>query len=402
MKDQDEDRSGPRAASASQQARAGIEPPTLLFVVNVGWFFISHRLPLARAARAAGYDVHVLTEVHTPQEAAVIEDAGLVLHHLPGNRGGLNPLADLGYFLRLLMRMRKVAPALVHNVTVKPVLYGTLAARLLGIRAIVNSISGLGYVFTGKSRRLLAALVISAYRWILRRPHIRVIVQNEDDAWLLESKGAIHRQQVMLIRGAGVDLQIYSAPPEPSTAVPLVVFPARILKDKGVLEFIAAAKLLLERGCKARFVLAGPVDPYNPAALSAEALERLLSGTSIEWLGQVDDMPQLYGRANIVCLPSYREGMPKALLEACAAARAIVTTDVPGCRDVVTHEENGLLVPVRDERALADALQRLIEDSELRRRLGSAGRRRAEQEFDLKIILRQTLQLYRQALEPTR
>jgi glycosyltransferase involved in cell wall biosynthesis len=372
--------------------------PSLLFVVNVAWFFISHRLPLAIAARNAGYEVHVLTHVNTDREAGAIESAGLILHHVPLNRGGLNPLADLGYFLRTLSVMRKVAPTVVHNVTVKPVLYGTLAARLLRIRGIVNSISGLGYVFTSNSRRTLAAVVSFAYRLILRVPRVRIIVQNDDDARQLQSNGAVDSRQVTLIRGAGVDLRIYRATPEEKSERPLVVLPARMLKDKGVVEFIEAAKLLQAGGHLARFVLAGPLDPSNPASLSAAELAQLISGTEVEWLGNVDDMPSLYRSAHVVCLPSYREGLPKALIEACAMSRAIVTTDVPGCRDVVMDGVNGILVPARDSAALARAIQLLSGDAVLRGRMGEAGRRKAEQEFDLNLIVQQTLQLYGRAI----
>lgn len=387
-----------RIRTNSQHVRRVDKPPTVLFIVNVAWFFLSHRLPIARAAREAGYEVHVLADVTSPQEIETLEQEGLIFHRAVLKRGGLNPLSDLAYLLRVLLVMRKVSPTLVHNVTVKPVLYGTIAARLLGVRAIINAISGLGYSFTDESRRLLAAVLKRAYRLVLRSPRVNVIFQNRDDAQQLVSLGAVDSRQAILIRGSGVDLLAYHAVAEQRSDRPLVVLPARMLRDKGIVEFAEAARLLSARGCCARFALAGALDPSNPAALSDEELAQLTSDTPLDWLGHVQDMPDLYRSAHIVCLPSYREGLPKALIEACASARPIVTTDVPGCREVVTHNVNGLLVPARDPAALADALQRLIEDPALRAQFGKAGRQKAQEEFDVDSIVRQTMNLYRQAI----
>lgn len=378
--------------------------PRLLFVVNTGSFFNSHRLPLAVAARKSGFEVHVLTEADD-RDARMIEAAQIILHAVPLERGGLSVLADLRYLLRVVGIMRSVRPDIVHNVTVKPVLYGTFAARVLGVRGIVNALSGLGYSFTRKSRWLLSALLWSGFRIAFRSPRVSVILQNADDLRLMTSLHIVNARQAVLIRGSGVDLAEYNVFPEDLRREPLVVLPARLLRDKGVLEFAEASALLAARGCRARFAIAGPLDDSNPAALTLEELHDLLARYPIEWLGNVKDIVGLYQRANIVCLPSYREGLPKALLEACAAARAIVTTDVPGCREVVAQGVNGLLVPVRDASALADALQSLIADPERRARLGMAGRRRAEEEFDVGRVIAQTLALYDRMLgtkQPTR
>jgi len=265
--------------------------------------------------------------------------------------------------LRSLQVMRAVSPTLVHNVTVKPVLYGTLAARMLGVPAIINAISGLGYAFSDESRWMLASVLRSAYRFVLRSPRVHVIFQNDDDAHEFVSAGLAMPGQGVLIRGSGVDLTRFHPAPEDPATPPLIVLPARMLRDKGVVEFSTAARLLGERGCRARFALAGPLDPANPAALTHSEILQFTVGAPVEWLGHVEDMPELYRRAHVVCLPSYREGLPKSLIEACAAGRPVVTTDVPGCRAVVTHGVNGLLVPARNAGALADALQRLIEDA---------------------------------------
>jgi len=370
----------------------------LLFNANVAWFFISHRLALARAARDAGYEVHVAANFESEVEATTIAREGFQFHRVALRRGTLNPVGDLRYVMQLVALMRRLKPDLLHNVTVKPVIYGSLVARVVGVRRIVNAISGLGYSFSGgESRRLLSMIVRCGYRFALRTAHTRVIFQNPDDAREFVEAGVVTAAQVHLIRGSGVDLQLFYPGIEPG-GVPQVVLPARMLRDKGVVEFAGAARLLRSRGITARFLLAGMCDEENPAGLGLHELQRLEQHTGVEWLGHVDDMAALYRSASVVCLPSYREGLPKALLEACAAGRAIVTTDVPGCREVVTDGVNGLLVKPRDVLSLAEALARLLGDPQLRLRLGAAGRQRAETEFDLQLIVRATLELYRELL----
>jgi glycosyltransferase involved in cell wall biosynthesis len=390
---------GIASGRVATRSATACERQSILFVVNAAWFFLSHRLPIARAARAAGYDVHLLAGVTSAVEASALEREAIVLHRAPIVRGSVNPLADLRFLLHTLRVMRTISPALVHNVTVKPVLYGTLAARLLRVPGIINAISGLGYAFSDESRWMLAAALMNAYRFTLRSPRVHVIFQNDDDAREFLSAGAVREEQSVLIRGSGVDLDAYHPAPEDAATPPLVVLPARMLRDKGVVEYVGAARLLRARGCHARMVLAGPLDPSSPSALTRDEMTQLTADGLVEWLGQVQDMPELYRRAHIVCLPSYyREGVPKSLIEACAAGRPIVTTDLPGCRAVVAHGINGLLVPPRDAAALAAALQLLIEDTGLRGRLGSEGRARAEREFGVDKVVEQTMTLYARAL----
>lgn len=373
-------------------------PPRLLFVVNVGWFFISHRLPIARAARAAGFEVHVATHADR-KDAAVLENEGIILHNIPLERGKLSIASDLRYLLRLARVMRNVRPDVVHNVTVKPVLYGTIAARALGVTGIVNALSGLGYSFASESRRVLAAALKIAFRSVFHCPRVLLIVQNSDDQRLMISTRIISAERIVLIRGSGVDLREYPFSTEPPDVEPLVLLPARLLHDKGICEFAQASGLLAGRGCRARFAIAGRLDESNPAALSRPELDALLERYPVKWLGPVEEMPLLYREASVVCLPTYyREGLPKALLEACACGRAIVTTDVPGCREVVEHEVNGLLVPIRNAHALADALQALIDDPERRARFGLAGRRRVEEQFGIERVITQTMALYSRVL----
>jgi glycosyltransferase involved in cell wall biosynthesis len=371
----------------------------LLLNVNVAWFFLSHRLAIARAARDAGFDVHVAGDIVSDEEIAAVLQEGLTFHRLRLSRGGLLPGRDLAYLAQLTRLMRRLRPDLVHNITAKPIVYGTLAARALGVRAILNAISGLGYSFSGaRDRWLLSRLVAAAYRVALRSPGILVIFQNGDDLEAFVGARIIDRAQAILIRGSGVDLAQFAPSAEP-TGPPRVVLPARMLRDKGVIEFARAAQLLRSRGTEASFLLAGMLDQANPAALSGDELTRLQQQSGVEWLGQIADMPMLLRSVHVVCLPSYREGLPKALIEACAAARPIVATDVPGCREVVDHEVNGLLVRVRDVPALAEALQRLLSDAEMRVRMGAAGRRKAEVEFGVGAVVRATLEVYRKLLD---
>jgi glycosyltransferase involved in cell wall biosynthesis len=368
-------------------------PPRLLFLVTEDWYFCSHRLPLACAARDAGFDVAVATRVTAHGER--IRAAGLRLIPLGLRRSGRNPWRELMSIAEITRLYRAEKPDIVHHVALKPVLYGSLAARIAAIPSVVNALAGMGYVFTsGKlSARLLRPLVTLAFRLLLKRG--RIILQNPDDRAALLKAGVALPEQITLIRGSGVDTAHFTPVPEHDAAVPLVVLPARMLWDKGVGEFVAAAHMLRDEGLAARFMLAGERDPDNPAAIPAAQLETWRATGIVEWHGRREDMARLLAQSHIVCLPSYREGLPKALLEAAASGRAIVATDVPGCREAVRHGVNGLLVPARDAAALADALRRLLTDAALRREFGQRGREMAEKEFSVEKITAETLALYR-------
>ena len=372
-----------------------MSPPRLLFVVNVAWFFLSHRLALARAAMGAGYDVHLAADFDDRRELTRLAEEGISYHRIRLQRGGLNPLRDLGLLVSLTRLYRRLAPDIVHHVTVKPVLYGGAAARWLGVPGIVHAVSGLGYVFTdeGWQARMLRRLVGAGYRHVLGTDRARAIFQNGTDLGHFVEHRWIAPGQAMLIPGAGVDVERFRPGAEPPGPVTFTL-PARILREKGVVEFAEAASILRREGSRARFVLAGGLDPSNPGALTRDETLRLCADHGLEWVGHVEDVAALLSASHVVCLPSYREGLPKALLEACAAGRAIVTTDVPGCRDVVRAGENGLLVPVRDPVALAVAFRTLEADGALRQRLGAAGRERAVREFCEPLIVQRTMALY--------
>jgi glycosyltransferase involved in cell wall biosynthesis len=368
--------------------------PTLLFLVTEDYYFVSHRLPLAVAAKAAGYDVCVATRVRGSGD--VIRAAGIRLIPFENARGGLNPFVEIGTLCRLVLLYRQEQPDLVHHVAMKPVLYGTIAARLAGRSALVNAVAGMGWLFTSSASvtRYFTPVIHRALRHVLRSGI--AVVQNPDDERLLAQLG-VPLSQIRLVPGSGVDLQQFQPQPPPQ-GTPVVLLPARLLWDKGVGDFVAAARLLRRRGVAARFLLAGEPDPVNPASIPPAEVSSWVQEGIIEHLGVVADMPKALAACHIVCLPSYREGLPKSLLEAAAAGRPIVTTDVPGCRAIVTDGDNGLLVPPRNPGALAGALARLIGDSAVRAEMGARGRLRAEREFGLEGVIAKMLAVYAEAL----
>ena len=365
-----------------------------LFVVNCPAFFVSHRLPLALAAKREGYDVHVAT---MPGEAAdQITADGLTHHELPLTRSGRNPLNEMFVFVAVYKLFQQLKPALVHLVTIKPVIYGGIAARLAGVPSVVAAVSGLGFVFIAKGLKasLIRVGVKNLYRLAFGKRNLRVIFQNPDDRNSFVDAGILDAEKTVLIRGSGVGLTHYPIKKE-SGECPIVVMAARLLRDKGVGEYVEAVHIIRRQGIEAIFLLVGDVDPHNPATVTTSELDLIRKEGGVELLGHRKDIPELLASSSIVVLPSYREGLPKVLVEAAAAGRAVVTTDVPGCRDAIEPNVSGLLVPARDAKALASAIQRLIEDVDLRQRMGREGRRLAEREFSIEKIVQAHLDIYR-------
>lgn len=359
----------------------------LVILVTEDWYFVSHRLPLARAARATGWDVTVVTRCAQARDE--IEAAGIAVVPLEMARRGLNPLRLARETVAVARLYRRLRPDVVHHVALRPVVVGGLAARLARVPQVISAIAGLGYAWTGGRGGWLRLALGRLLRLALARGP--VIVQNPDDRDAVAALG-IARKRLHLIPGAGVDVARFAPRPEPD-GTPLVLMAARLLRDKGVAEFVAAARAL--RG-RARFVLAGAPDEGNPATVTPDELATWVREGAIEWWGPRNDMPEVLGGAHLVCLPSsYREGLPKVLLEAMACGRACVTTDTPGCRDAVRDGDNGLLVPVRDGAALTAAIARLLDDPALRRRMGARGRERALAEFSDERVIAATLALYR-------
>jgi glycosyltransferase involved in cell wall biosynthesis len=382
----------------------------ILYVVNNASFFCSHRLPIALAARAARHEVALATGgagSPTLEEEALRElRSRSIPHHVVAfTSGGTNPVRELRGLWQLYLHVRRLRPALVHCASPKGLLYGGLVARLAGVPGLVVAVSGMGSMATAGASWPLRMLH-AAYGWVVRfaygHPNKRVIVQNLDDRRAVVERGLAREAHTVLIAGSGVKLPPYLAQGLDDRQ-PLVVLPARLLKDKGVVEFIEAVRLLRARGVDWRFALVGTADYANPTAVSEAEVRAWERAGLIEWWGHRDDMPAVLGQARIVCLPSYREGMPKALLEAAAAGCAVVTTDVTGCREAVVAGVTGDLVPPRDPSALADALQRLIDDPARCLAYGAAGRELARARFDIDAVVNRTLALYRELVpqDPT-
>jgi len=331
---------------------------------------------------------------------ATIREAGLRFHPLPLSRAGRNPLRELVAYRSLVALYRARRPDLVHHVTLKSVVYGTAAARRTGVPAVLNAVAGLGSVFLDDSAsgRVLRETVLAVYRRAVRHPNMVMLFQNPDDAAAFRRLGLAPAATRATIRGSGVDLHQFAPSPEP-TGAPVVLLPARLLRDKGVFEFVAAAERLRAAGSSARFVLVGDIDD-NPSAVPRSILEAWARAGVVECWGYRSDMPAVLAEATIVCLPSYREGMPKALLEAAACGRPIVTSDVPGCRDCVTPD-TGILVPAKDFAALADALAALLADQPRRAAMAVAARDLAVREFGVSAVIASTLALYRKLLLAT-
>ena len=371
----------------------------LLFLVNTDWYFLSHRLPIARAARDAGFHVSVATRVGSQGEA--LRREGFEIVPIRMGRALGNPLLEgrsLAEILRATMRIR---PDLVHNVSFKCVLYGTVAARVAGVRSVINTLPGLGYVFRSRQwrARLLRPFGRLAFRALLRGRATRVIVQNGDDLAFLRAEGLVPAGNLVLIRGSGVDTSRFRPAPEPTGTITITMV-SRMLWDKGVAELVEAAGELKASGRAVRVVLVGAPDPENPGSVPAQRLEEWARAGQIEWSGAREDIPRVWADSHIAVLPTYYgEGLPKSLLEAASCARAIVAADVPGCREIVRHGENGLLVPPRDARSLAKAIERLIDEPSLRKQMGARGREIVESEFSEEIVVARTLEVYRELLE---
>lgn len=369
----------------------------LLFFVSEDWYFHSHRLPLASAALEKGFEVLLVTRVNRHKE--IIEKQGIRVIPLTLKRRGKNPFQEIKTILSLINIYLKEKPDITHHVAIKPVIYGSIAAKIARIPAVVNALTGLGYVFTSNDlkARIMRPIVEIAYRNLLNGPKTKVIFQNNDDLGELERANVLSRKQAVIIRGSGVNTTVFHPTPEPP-GPPIVMVASRLLIDKGILEFVAAASQLHLEGIKARFVLVGDTDSANPSMISREQVETWNAEGVIEWWGWRDKMEKILPQAHIVCLPSYREGLPKVLLEAASCGRPLVATDVPGCREIVIHGENGLLVEVKDAVSLAHALRSLVTDAEKRMRMGKRSREIVISEFTQEQVASKTLELYQNML----
>lgn len=379
------------------------QPPKLLFLVTEDWYFCSHRMPIARAARDAGFAITVATRVTDHGDR--IQAEGFNLVPLGMKRANSNPLREIISLIEITQLYRRTRPDIVHHVAVKPALMGSLAARLAGVPRVVNAIAGLGYIFASDSfkARTLRPIISMGFRVLLNGPLSWVITQNPDDQRLLAQRHLVAPERMVLIKGSGVDLAQFHPAPETQTGPtdpPVAALVSRMIWDKGIGVLVEAARILKTRRVALRLVLAGRPDPENPASIPEEQLRAWHDEGIVEWLGFCDDVAGLWARSHIAVLPSwYGEGVPKSLLEAAACGRPIVTVDGPGLREVVQDGATGILIPPRNATALADALQRLAEDEGLRNRLGQAARALAEREFGEAVVIRDTLALYETLLK---
>lgn len=374
--------------------------PIVLFA-NTDWYLYNFRRSLALALKNQGYALLLISPPGPYGEK--LRALGLRWEPVPMDRRSLNPLREARLLAWLAALFRTERPALVHAFTIKCAVYGSLAARIAGVPARVNAVAGMGYVFTSNDTkaRALRPLVRTLMHAALDGANARLILQNPDDVALFERAGLVDKARIRLIAGSGVDCSRFSARSGGRDATrPLrVLLAARLLWDKGLAEFVDAARQLHGQGRAIEFLLAGDPDPGNPAAVPEKAIRSWVEEGVLQWLGHVDDMPALLASVDVVALPSYREGLPKGLIEAAACALPLVTTDVPGCREVVQDGVDGLLVPARDASALALAIARLHDDPALAGRLGVAARAKALARFDERRVIESTVQVYRELLE---
>lgn len=368
-------------------------PHRLLFLVTEDWYFASHRLPVARAAVAAGWEVHVACRLSAHEQE--LRDAGLIVHPLYLERGGRQAGQEVRALRQIQQVIRRVRPDVLHNVALKPVLYGSWAAARESVPVTVNAMAGLGSVLTGEAGTGLRSGVVALMRWLLGGPRQWMIVQNPDDAQFVQQSRLVAPGRLRLVPGSGVDVDefAFQAPPGGRRRIRATVV-SRMLWDKGIAETVQAARILADAGVPVDVDLVGDSDPQNPRSISARQLQRWNDQGIVRWHGRRQDIAQVWAASDIAVLASYREGMPKSLLEAASIGRPMVACDVPGCRQLVRDGGNGLLVPARDAQALAAALARLAADQDLRERMGKQARQAVEAEYSLVSVVQAQLALY--------
>jgi glycosyltransferase involved in cell wall biosynthesis len=381
--------------ASTEMPRAKVKP-VLVYLVTEDWYFLSHRLPMACAALRAGYDVHVATNV--VDGAAEIASHGFALHPLNWRRGSAHPRDLVRIVGEIRGLYKRLKPDIAHHVGVQPSIIGAIAGIGLPIVKL-HAMAGLGFAFTSKTlrARLTGFAVRLLMRALLNRPRNAVLVQNPDDRAAVTALG-ISSDRIFLIPGSGVDTESLTPMPEPAGKI-TVGYVGRLLADKGVRSLVEARKILSARGRDIRFILAGEPDPANPASIPQAEIDSWKQIAGLDLLGHVDDVRQVWAKSHIAVLPSRREGLPKSLLEAAACGRPIVATDVPGCREIARANVNALLVPADDSPALAEAIDKLASNVELRRRFGAAGRAMVEAEFSEHHIGRAIVSLYAKLLD---
>lgn len=370
----------------------------ILFIISEDWYFVTHRLHLAVSAIQSGYKVALLSRYTKHRNE--VENAGIKAIHWTLNRSSKNPFQEWSAILGIVSAIRQFKPDLIHSVAMKPVIYSAFASQLYRIKPRVFTLAGLGYIFSSETRlaRFLRPAIKFTFRLLFIGKQTRLILQNPENIATLLSARTINKNSFRLIRGAGVDINLFSSTPIPSD-IPIVILPSRMLWAKGIRDFIDCARFVNINGVKARFVLVGAPDALNPDAIPAEQLRTWDHEGIVEWWGHRDEMQHVFQQSTIVCLPtSYGEGLPKTLLEAASCGRPIVTYDVPGCREVVINQVNGFLVPLKDKDAMIKAIETLMEDRELCSQMGKKGRELVIKEFSQEQIAAETIAVWKEIL----
>jgi glycosyltransferase involved in cell wall biosynthesis len=367
-------------------------PKKVLYLITEDWFFCSHFIERAKAAKESGYDVYVACNVYSHEKT--ILDAGLKIIPINFMRKSVNPIRELSTLYSIIKVYLRVKPSIVHHIAAKPIFYGSIAAMITKVKLIVNAPVGMGYVFSSTSFKAitLRPFIKLAYRFLLNPSDSKVVFENGDDLKQFVNSGCVNQNDAVLIRGAGVNLKDFSVVSR--QGLPVIVLVARMLRDKGIYEFVQAANSLFDQGVKARFLLVGDPDESNPASIKLFQLQQWHGHKGVEYLGWTDNVSKILEHAHIACLPSYREGLPKSLLESAAACLPIVTTDTVGCREVVIDGYNGLLVPIKDSNRLAEALKKLILNASLCRQMGMRSRVLVFNEFTSEKVIQATLDIY--------
>lgn len=366
----------------------------LLMVANVDWFFISHRLCIAQEAVKQGWKVIVAAE--NTGRASEIESEGIQFIDFPFSRSGTNPLQEFKTLKNFYKLYKDLQPDVVHHITLKPVIYGSFIAKILGVKGVLNAVSGLGYNFTEGRSGIVSRIMIKKMRFGFSRNNVSIIFQNKEDYQELKDLNVIDfNNNIVFIKGSGVNLDVYK-PQEVLVHDKInILLPTRMLWDKGVREVKEASDILREKyNEKIVFILSGLADEENKAGVPSSYLNDWQDGNYVKWIGYQKDMVAIYQDADIVLLPSYREGMPKTLIEACAMGKPIITTDAIGCRECVDEGINGFKVPVKSSEKLAGAIIKMIEDDSMREEMGKQSRLKAIKEFDQKQVISKHLELY--------
>lgn len=364
----------------------------LLFVVNVDWFFISHRLPLAIEAKKRGYEVAIATS--NTGRFKELEDYGFKLFNLKIDRSGTNPFKEILLIFRLLLILIRFRPAVIHNVTLKMSIYCSIATRIVHVPKVINAISGLGYNFTADRKTRSKKIINMLMKFAFNQKGLFFIFQNPDDFHIFKDSKVGLKDNYCLIKGVGIDLVKFVPVIKENSDATCFIMTARMLRDKGISEFITASKTVFERYPKSLFLLVGGIDKDNQASYTDSELRKEIFSTNVQWLGQRNDILELLQSSDVMVFPSYREGLPKSLIEAASVGLPIITTDTVGCRECVDEGINGFLVPVGNSNILADKMIELIKNPLLIKKMGIASRRKAVNEFSLSMVIDKTFDLY--------